>query len=307
MNLKNLYQLFCFSLLLFQCFSVFALKDKRIKELQKFVNEKNIAKIDKVLKKNIEDEKKCLLFFSVSSNNKEILSYLIEKGMDVNTFDENYNTPLIVACSSDNSEEMVNFLLQKGAAINSKNSKSETPLIAAIRVPNNYKIVKLLLEAGVNIDAPITTDGKTALMFFSEQDNTFGLKSLIENGAKINLKDNNGNTALYYAIYHNSFDATKYLLENNADIKSNDVELLIKTALDKENKQIVSLLLEKGINSNIEIKIEDKKIPILEYSIVCLHSLDITEILVKAGADVNKTVVLQGEEHTLLYYVTDIS
>ena len=287
---------------------VFALKDKRIKELQKIVNDKNITKIERILKKNIDDERKCLLFYSVSTSNRDVLFYLIENGIDVNTFDEEYNTPLIIACSSNNNEDIVDFLLKKGASVNPKNSKLETPLIAASKIPNNYKTIKLLLNAGANIDAPITKDGKTALMFFAEKDNIFGLNSLIENGAEINLQDNEGKTALNYAFYHNSAEAAKILLERKAIIKLDDTGLLIKKTLDTRDQKLISLLVNSGVNPNAEIEIEEnKKVSLLEYTIVYLQSFEIAEVLVKAGANVNKTVCSQEMEHTLLYYVTDIN
>lgn len=264
MWLKKVFQIILVLFFFIQNFSLFALKPKREKELQKFVNEQNLKKIDKVLKENIEEEKYYLLFFSISSKNTHIVSYLIEKGLDVNFFDKNYNTPLMIACSINNNTEIVDFLLQQGANTKSKNSYSETPLVIACQIPDNIDTVKLLLKYGVNINA--------ALRKVIEKNNFLGVKTLIENGAEINVNDSS----------------------------------LVKLIFDNRNLEIITLLLQRGLNPNQILLIENQEVSLIAYAIQILNSESISELLIKSGADLNIAISYKNEAHSLLYYCADI-
>ena len=66
--------------------------------------------------------KRCLndeenLHFAVKHAKHEMVKYLIEKGIDVNIKDTQYQTPLIIAVQNGD-ESMVKLLLDLGAKIN---------------------------------------------------------------------------------------------------------------------------------------------------------------------------------------------
>ena len=223
----------------------FSLKDSRIKELQKIVYEKKIAKIEKILKKDNQEEKKYLLFFSVLSRNEGICSYLIENGLDVNQFDEYYNTPLMKACSVNENTEIVDLLLRNGASVNAKNTKFATPLIIASQIPNNLETVKLLLLANSDVNAK-DSNGETALIKATKTDSLEIAQLLIKNNADINLVDNNNNTALFYAIKNNSKEIVKELLTKGASISLKGDKGDSLAELAGENDEILKLLKEHG-------------------------------------------------------------
>lgn len=223
----------------------FSLKDSRIKELQKIVYEKKIAKIEKILKKDNQEEKKYLLFFSVLSRNEGICSYLIENGLDVNQFDEYYNTPLLKACSVNENTEIVDLLLRKGASVKAKNTKFATPLIIASQIPNNIETVRLLLLANSDVNAK-DANGETALIKATKADSLEIVQLLIKNNADINIVDNNNNTALFYAIKNNSKEIVKELLAKGATISINGDKGDTLAELAGENDEILKLLKEHG-------------------------------------------------------------
>ena len=77
-----------------------------------------------------------------------------------------------------------------------KYAKNEELLNAVI--VENVDTVRILLEKGANVDAK-TNNGRTALIEVSARGRTDIVKMLIDKGADVNAKDNDGGTALTFA------------------------------------------------------------------------------------------------------------
>ncbi len=83
-------------------------------------------------------------------------------------------------------------------------------------VDNSIKTIEL-----AKIKNPNTRDfnGRTALMRAVKDGNDWEIRSLISSGADVNLKDNEGWSALMFAVrYQNNVEIVKLLLDNGADI-----------------------------------------------------------------------------------------
>lgn len=112
--------------------------------------------------------------------------------------------------------------------------------------------------------------GWTALMIACRNSNIYGecfVKLLLDNGADVNLYDNNGRTALMKSVRNMEKDSTEntiYLLLNNgADINVIDYDgwsiLMISIKYIKSVKdtiKIIKILLEKGIFLNYQRDID---------------------------------------------------
>lgn len=66
-------------------------------------------------------------------------------------------------------------------------------------------------------------NGETALIHASSNGNLDIVKSLLEQGLDINVKDSNNETALILACIYGHFDIVKYLVEQEADINHSDI------------------------------------------------------------------------------------
>lgn len=172
------------------------------------------------------------LYIAAANNNTELVEELLKKGADVNTRFES-QTPLIAAATYP---EIVKLLIDKGADVDAQDLRGQTALTRA-SYKGPIKSVKLLLDAGADIHKRVHgLNGNTAFM-----EAVIGLQKeiaelFLKNGAKINERDNDGNTALMLVLkgeYEDKDKVTemvKFLLENGADVTIKNQKG--KTALD---------------------------------------------------------------------------
>ena len=106
---------------------------------------------------------------------------------------------------------------------------------------------------------PNETDafGCTLLMRAAKTGNEWQLKRLLESGADVNLKDNDGWTALMYAVrYNENLECTELLIEAGASIKDKNnygSSALILAACYNNNPNVLTQLLKPYKSSDIEI------------------------------------------------------
>lgn len=67
-----------------------------------------------------------LLHYATRTSNLAMVKFLVEKGLDVNSLNDQYETPLFSAVKNNNFE-IVNYLVKEGAFIDIKNRRFETP------------------------------------------------------------------------------------------------------------------------------------------------------------------------------------
>ena len=82
---------------------------------------------------------------------------------------------------------------------------------------NDLELVKDLVQQGADVNVR-DNDSWTPLIRASWNDNLEIVKYLVENGADINAKNKEGNTALKWASYHGELEIVKLLVEHGADI-----------------------------------------------------------------------------------------
>lgn len=147
------------------------------------------------------------LMISVARPNSNISfsKLLIDSGADLNLQDNQGNTALIMASTSNN-DEAVAQLLKEGAELNIQNEKGNTGLMFI----GSVELLQLYVSYKPNLDLQ-NTDGNTVLMKRS------GIlsftKILVEAGASLNIRNNEGYTALGLSY---NYDSKKYLIEHGA-------------------------------------------------------------------------------------------
>ena len=240
--------------------------------------------------------------------NKEMFKILVENGFDLESrikadrSDYDY-TPLMIAVYKKD-YDMVKYLLDKGANPNTANNENKTALMIAI-ANNNFDISKLLIQQGANIN---TKDeySYTALMRAAMRGDYEMVKFLLENGADANTKDNYGNTVLYHNIRYCHYeeegleDAKKIfnlLIKYGADVntKDNYGGSLLNTAYSfsglPPNREMFKLLVENGFDLESRIDGGEHSPDDYDYTplmiAAAINDYDMVKFLVEKGADVN--------------------
>ena len=160
--------------------------------------------IDKGADVNLQDHVGyTALHHAVESRNFDAVSCLVHNGAGVNLFTSiNKHTPLMLACQSYNMDA-VNFLLNKGADVNLQDRDGNSALHFACSDICYWLIQNL---ADVNM---CDNHNCTPLMQASSKSDVKKVAMLIENGAKVDLQDVDGNTALHHAVL-NLHDSHEY-------------------------------------------------------------------------------------------------
>jgi len=203
------------------------------------------------------------------------VKYLINKySVEINIRDKRNRLPYQLVEKEDNTE-LYNYLLMK--------SWMEAALDGDISLMREL----LIEDVDVNVVDPEISN-KSALFLAVKSGNIHVVKFLIQNGANVNLRDENGENALWEACASGHLQIVKYLIENgikwnysvpkygfpisqavlnnnlsivkyfiedlNFDINSKDYEgwtLLHTAAYFSSSPEIVKYLLAKGANKSI--------------------------------------------------------
>lgn len=212
------------------------------------------------------NEKKCYfpLMEATSYGHYDIITYLIEKGVNINELDILNTTALlnfIVVITDrggnnnkDMNLKMVHYMINKGADINIKYQNISTVLDFVInkfnnlsRNPYNYNIykydnIKCIIELLMDYGTDYESDLLNILKFCSDTD--ILVSKTIKNYRNIIT----GDTTLLIAYKNNQNDLINYLLDKGVDptIKNNSGETIISLA-EKDLKQNIITCIQPYI------------------------------------------------------------
>ena len=138
-----------------------------------------VAHLSKQDKIDVDSSKFSLFYFSRCGHVKGV-SYLISRGMPIDTDTGYGDTPLYIACKYGH-VDLVKYLISEGANVNKDVDLGFTPLHTASEL-NRLAIVEILLSHGANINAK-TDIGVSSLTLAYVYKNVEIVKILISEGA----------------------------------------------------------------------------------------------------------------------------
>lgn len=179
--------------------------------------------------------------------------------------------------------------------VNAPDENGVTPLMRAMRIDGDTRAVRKLLNAGANVDAK-DDDGDTALQYAFDVE---CVRMLIESGADIHTENDNGETLLQNAC---SPEYAQFLIDQGLDVdtcdKDGDTPLtscLVSRFKDNAETELktVKVLLNAGADVNAANK-DGKTALILaaeltKYKRPLRFVLQALKLLKEAGADINHT------------------
>lgn len=207
------------------------------------------------------------------ATNKDVVELLIVKGADVNAKDKNDCTPLHSAVK-EGRQDVAELLVVKGADINAKDKSEYTPLCYAV-LGKQKEIIKLLVTKGADVNFT-PKDGYPPLCFAVWFQDKEMVELLVAHGAKFDVKDQGGWTAFRYAAAQGSRDILEIFVSKGADVST-----LHMAACVGDSARVRSLL-EQG--ANVDTKDELGWTPL--YWAASTGQAEVAELLITKGADI---------------------
>jgi ankyrin repeat protein len=205
----------------------------------------------------IEEATSEFLFKCIRNHEWDKLKSTINKyeTLNLNMIDSNQNN-LIMYAVKYNKPDIVKLLIEKKCNYDVVDYFNRSILYEAI-ISDYYDIIKVLLD-------------------YSLENIGFNI---------VDIKDNNGQIALHYAIKNNKLEIVRLLIKHGSNVNAynNDGYNSLHLAIRKKNLDIVKLILENNIYINAKT---DKGDTALHMSLN-YQTNDITHLLLKNKADVN--------------------
>ncbi|XP_048245484.1 ankyrin-1-like [Haliotis rufescens] len=181
------------------------------------------------------------LHFACRRNMIEVVRMLTEVGVDVNTINNQGETPLIAA---------VQGLIQAGADVSVTKSGGQQVFTAAVSSGRTIVLDKLI-QAGADLNMK-GKHGKTALLAAAKEGSCELVGALLGASADVNITNIFGVTPLYEAARRGHLDIVKMLVDAGADIHV--IFFMEKTPLTVAAQygrlDVVQYLLGKGADVN---------------------------------------------------------
>lgn len=194
------------------------------------------------------DEGKPAVLVSYRKKDVDMVKLLLEHGADINIFSEEGKPAVLVSCK-ENDFEMVKILLNHGADINAANKIGETILFEAAFL-NDTKMAAHFASSGADVLA--TRSGETAFHWAAYHNSTDLADILLgADGSRstINARTERGETPLHWAAaYDGKLEILRWLLVNGAEVnaKMNDGETALHIAARRQDSDAMELLLDHG-------------------------------------------------------------
>ncbi|CAL1537872.1 unnamed protein product, partial [Lymnaea stagnalis] len=204
----------------------------------------------------------------------KIVTKLLETGFQVNVFEPNVGTPILLAVEVGDGR-LVDLLCRYGVHV------YRDVLVSAVR-RGRPDLIALFASYNVAMsefreDHQVSYDG-SALDVALRHEQIECAQVLLANGSKIIQE-----SAVWHAVDEGKFESLNFLLRifpncaNN--VMANDRKKLLHVAVEKGQIRIVALLLDAGVDVNY---VHNKNTPLM----VAYHR-EMIELLLKRGCDVN--------------------
>ncbi|AYP74187.1 ankyrin repeat protein [Fowlpox virus] len=192
---------------------------------------------------------------------------------------------------------IVRKLLDMGHNVNAKdmyNGYYPIHLLVEDRCQGDLSIAKLLLERGADIEAK-DENGYTILFNAAKKGKTHLVKFLLEYGA--NTKSSTNNTLMMHAVTSKKISTVKCIINHDKELLNPDS---IIPALCNSDTKMLRFLIESGVDIN---KRNSYRKTALHYAIEKNNDANLIKILLDNNADINAT---DDQGQTPLHIATNI-
>ncbi|MFP3023396.1 MAG: ankyrin repeat domain-containing protein, partial [Wolbachia sp.] len=192
------------------------------------------------------------LFDAVKQNNLGKVKELIDQGASINAADTSiYGKKPIHIAAENNNKNIIEFLLNRGVSVDDTERVGNTPLhYTAWR--GRLEAAEFLVNRRANINAA-DNSGKKPVHVAVENNNKNIIEFLLSKGVSVNEADKNGSTPLHYASWNGCLDVVEYLIGKGADIsvKDKDGKTPLNAAIDQKHDDIIKYLKQAQLNKQL--------------------------------------------------------
>lgn len=186
----------------------------------------------------------------------EMALMLLRRGARFDTYNEGGYAPIHLACQLGHIK-ILQKLLEVGDDVNHIAPRIHWTPIGEASQQNRPDIVELLLSRGADPEEWLNAEGhqQTPLMRAAAEGHTVILDLLLDRGqARIEAEDEEGKTALYYAVIRGKTETTKQLLTRKPNLEVRDHKeqyTPLHQAARASNIGLLRILLEAGADPNV--------------------------------------------------------
>jgi len=180
---------------------------------------------------------------------KEYLQYtydlLIKANADLTQKDMYGDTVLHTAAMMNIDTDVISMLCENGADVNARNKEGVTPLEIAVQ-KNDIKTARLLTQSGANIHTQDTNGNSPLSMAFAS---TNEMLEAVVNAVNCTSQDSDGNTPLHIALLTDApLSKVQYIISLTSDvnIRNRDGNSALFLAVIKNRQKVGEMLLAKN-------------------------------------------------------------
>ena len=192
-----------------------------------------------------------LWYVSLARKNcKELIDYLCREGIDRHHTDEDGTSAVFMAVAMGN-KDVLEYLIQKGVPVETYNAIMSPLAAACIGDTQNYEMAKILIKNGADVNTRIAEDNNRTILHeiaarrHWDSGNRKIWELLLESGASVDLQDSNGYTPLMLSIDHDWFFSAEVDMANELHRRGAS---LTKKAYD--GRSALSISKEKDLEWN---------------------------------------------------------
>ena len=212
----------------------------------------------------------------------EVISFLVDKGADVNAQGGEHGNAL-QAAAVNGKFEAIQLLLDKGADVNAQGGFYGNALQTAV-IYGGIEATQLLLDKGADVNVQGGELGN-ALQAAARSYNTKAVQLLLDKGAGVNVQGGMYGNALQAAARKGNTETIQLLLDEEADVNAQGGVFgnALQGAAYKGNTKTIQLLLDKGAYVNAQGGAYGNALQGAAYE----GNTEAIQLLLDKGADVN--------------------
>ena len=224
------------------------------------------------------------LHFAVQQKHADVVQVLIDAGADIKTTNDGHSSLRLAILSGELTT--VKMLVEAGADVRATDAEGATCLISAAYFGHTDTVRYLVGLPEVDLDRQVSRN-YTALHFAVQEEHANVVQMLIDAGADLETKNDDGCSPLHLASLSGELTTVKMLVKAGADVRATDAErrtCLMFAAYHGHTDTVRYLVSVPEVDLNHQ---GTNNFTALRFAVEQKHA-DVVQVLIDAGADTER-------------------